>query len=93
VLRLLLHIWSGSADSSMGWHRRCQALLQGEGAPYRASLVTRCSSIIYIASSNSCSVHWARHCMQCSSEPDCGLLYVVQTAFGRVVECGRVICA
>ena len=23
--------------------------------------------------------------MQCSSEPDCGLLYVVQTAIGRVV--------
>jgi len=30
---------------------------------------------------------------KCSSEPDCGLLYVVQTAFGRVVECGRVKCA
>ena len=38
-------------------------------------------------------LHWAQHCMQCSSEPDCGLLCVVQTAFGRVVECGRVNCA
>ena len=41
----------------------------------------------------SCCLHWAQHCMQCSSEPDCGLLYVVQTAFGRVVECGSVKCA
>ena len=31
--------------------------------------------------------------MHGSSEPDCGLLYVVQTAFGRVVECGHVKCA
>jgi hypothetical protein len=41
----------------------------------------------------SCCLHWARHSKKCSSEPDCGLLYVVQTAFGRVVECGRVNCA
>ena len=40
-----------------------------------------------------CRVHWARHSMHGSSELDRGLLYVVQTAFGRVVECGRVKCA
>jgi hypothetical protein len=95
VLRLLLHIWSG-----------CGGLLNGVavadvkcccawgGAPYRAW--SRCSSINAwtYCFQQCCSVHWARHCMQCSSEPDCGpLLYVVQTAFGRVVECGRAKCA
>ena len=29
----------------------------------------------------------------CAPVPVRGLLYVVQTAFGRVVECGRVKCA
>jgi len=35
----------------------------------------------------------AAHAAMRQEVPACGLLYVVQTAFGRVVERGRVKCA
>jgi len=79
----------------MGWQSQIVKRCRWGEPPYCAW--SRCSSINDTACSlqQSCCLHWARHCMQCSSEPDCGLLYVVQTstAFGRVVECGRVNCA
>ena len=84
VLRLLLHIWSGCGgllnEVAVADMKRSH---RGD-APDRALAVwlQQC-----------CRVHWARHSMQGSSELDRGLLYVVQTAFGRVVECGRVKCA
>ena len=77
----------------MGWQSQIVKRCCRGGAPYRAW--SRCSSINVwtYCFQQCCSVHWARQSKKCSSEPDCGLLYVVQTAFGRVVECGRVNCA
>eukprot|EP00964_Phaeocystis_antarctica_P006873 scaffold3714_cov104-Phaeocystis_antarctica.AAC.1 len=46
-----------------------------------------------IGSSHGYRVHWARHMMQMLACASLGLLYVDQTAFDRVVECGRVKCA
>ena len=77
VLRLLLHIWSG-----------CGGLHLNEVAVADMKRSRRGD-----APDRGCRVHWARHSMHGSSELDRGLLYVVQTAFGRVVECGRVKCA
>jgi hypothetical protein len=94
-MRLLLHIWSGCGgllnEVSVADMKRSR---RGD-APDRA--LSRCSSInakpFGCSNAECCRVHWARHSMHGSSELDRGLLYVVQTAFGRVVECGRVKCA
>ena len=93
MLRLLLHIWSGCGRLFNGVAVADTKRWGRGNAPYRA--LSRCSSINDTACcfQQCCRVHWARPMLHGSSEPDCGLLYVVQTAFGRVVECGHVKCA
>ena len=93
MLRLLLHIWSGCGGLFNGvavadvkrWGRGGRAL-PCLVKMFQHQRHTYCFQ-------QCCRVHWARHSMHGSSGPVCGLLYVVQTAFGRVVECGRVKCA
>ena len=93
VLRLILHIWSGCGGLLNGVAvadvKRCR---RGY-APYRALSRRTCLNAKPYWFQPCYRVHWALHMMKCLPVPACGLLYVVQTAFGRVVKCGRVKCA
>ena len=90
---MLLHIWSGCGGLLNGVAVADVKRPRRGSAPYRAwSRYPSINDTAYWLQ-QSCWLHWARHSKKCSSEPDCGLLYVVQTEFGRVVECGRVKCA
>jgi hypothetical protein len=73
----------------MGWQSQMSIAVDGGNRPTVPGQDVPASTTRRVLRQQSCCLHWARHSKKCSSEPDCGLLYVVQTAFGRVVECGR----